>query len=89
MSDDDWDDDESWTDEDDDLDEEEAARCPECRGLVHSIADKCPACGYWLAAADRRAMWSGMSKPLWLRVTAMIVLAAFVICLLALGVAIF
>jgi hypothetical protein len=85
---DDWDDHEAWTDEDE-LDDDVAAPCPECGGSVESIADKCPACGYWLSDADRRAMWSGESKPLWLRATAVIVLAAFVFSLLAIGAALF
>ena len=79
MSDDSWDDDEDWTDdEDDELDEEEAARCPECGGPIYSISDKCPRCGYWLSYGDQRAMWAGMSKPIWIKIAAVIVLVAFV-----------
>jgi hypothetical protein len=83
------DDDESWTDDPDDLDDEAPASCPECGGPIHAIADKCPACGYWLSDADRRAMGSGTSKPLWLRVTAVVVLVTFLFGLLAVGAAIF
>ena len=85
--------DEDWYDDDslddDEPDEEEAARCPECGGPVHSIADRCPACGYWLSEADRGAMWAGMSKPTWLRATAVIVLIAFLATLLAAGFTLF
>jgi hypothetical protein len=83
------DDDESWTDDPDDLNDEVAARCPECGGAVHAIADKCPACGYWLTDADRRSLWSGASKPLWLSITAVILLAALLLSLLAFGAAMF
>jgi hypothetical protein len=86
---DDWDDDESWSDDDKEPDSGEAAPCPECGKPIDIITDKCPECGYWLSEADRRAMWSGMSKPLWLRVTAYIVLAAFLFSLLALGATLF
>jgi hypothetical protein len=80
-------DDEDWYD--DEPDDEEVAHCAECGNPVHLIADKCPACGYWLSDADRRAMWAGMSKPLWLKVTALIVLVAFLLSLLAVGVNLF
>ena len=63
--------------------------CPECGQPIHIITDKCPACGYWLSPGDRHAMWSGMRKPTWLRVTAWVVLAAFLITLLAIGLTIF
>jgi hypothetical protein len=88
MSEEDGDEDEPWPDDQGDLDND-AASCPECGRPVHSIADKCPACGYWLTGADRHSMWFGESKPLWLRVTAVIVLAAFLISLLAISGAIF
>ena len=91
MPDTDWyDDDEDWYDAaDDELDVEEAARCPECGEPMQIITDKCPVCGYWLLDADGRAMWSGMEKPLWLRITAAIVLVAFLLSLLGIAVSIF
>jgi hypothetical protein len=82
-------DDEDWYDDDDAPDEDEVGRCPECGDSVHSIADRCPACGYWLSDADRRAIWIGESKPVWLRVAAIIVLIAFLASLLACGVWLF
>ena len=82
-------DDEDWYDDADEPDKNEAGRCPECGSAVHSVSDKCPACGYWLTEADRRAMWSGMAKPLWLRITAVVVLLAFLLSALGIAVAVF
>jgi hypothetical protein len=82
-------DDEDWYDDEDEPDDYEPARCPECNEPIHAIADKCPACGYWLSVADRRAMWAGMSKPLWVKVTAAIVLVAFLLSLLAVVASVF
>jgi ribosomal protein L37E len=89
MTDVEYDDDELWGDDDDEINDVEEARCPECGKTVHSLADKCPACGYWLSDADRSAMWSSRAKPLWLRVTAAVVLAAFLLSLLVLGARLF
>jgi len=75
----DFDEDEDWYDDDSELDDVEAARCPECGSAVHSVSDKCPACGYWLSETDRRAMWSGMAKPTWVKATALLVLVAFLL----------
>jgi hypothetical protein len=76
---------EDWSDdEEDEPDDEEVARCPECGGPVAVISDKCPSCGYWLSTDDRH-----MQKPCWLRVTAWMVLIAFLASLLAAGLAIF
>ena len=82
-------DDEDWYDDENELEDELSARCPECGGQVHVVSVKCPSCGYWLSADDRRVMWSGMRKPLWLRATAWIILAAFVVSLLAIGAVVF
>ncbi len=82
-------DDEDWYDDDDEPGEEAAADCPECGEPFYAVSDKCPACGYWLSDADRRAMWSGEDKPAWIRVTASIVLIAIVVGLLVAGVAFF
>jgi hypothetical protein len=80
---------EDWYEEDDEPDDDEPVPCPECGGPIHGVTDKCPACGYWLSEADRRAMWSGMDKPVWLKVTAVIVLITIVMGLLAAGIAFF
>lgn len=79
-------DDEDWyDDESDDADEPDAesAPCPECGETVHVITGKCPTCGYWLSDADRRA--AGESKPLWLKVTAVVVLVV-ILASIAVGV---
>jgi hypothetical protein len=81
-------DDEDWYDDEDELDDEEAAPCPECGEPVHSFTDKCPACGYWLSAADRRAMRSGERRPGWIMITAWIVLAVFLIPIIAIVLAV-
>ena len=69
-------DDEDWYDDDDELDEEETILCPECGEPVYAIANKCPACGYWVLDADRRATGPASIKPVW-RVTAAIIIATF------------
>jgi ribosomal protein L37E len=77
MSHDDLEFDEDWYDEDDADDDEEAGRCPECGAPIYSVADRCPACGYWLSESDRRSLWTS-DRPIWLKVTAVILLLAFV-----------
>jgi hypothetical protein len=78
------DEDEDWYDDaDDESDDEGTAPCPECGEPVHGFTDKCPACGYWLSAADRRAMRESERKPGWLMVTAWVVLALFLIPVIA------
>jgi hypothetical protein len=93
MINDEWDDEESdddlWADDDELDDADDSASCPECGGRVYTLTDKCPSCGYWLTDADRRAMCPAESKPLWLRITAMIVLVAFLFTLLAVGFTLF
>jgi hypothetical protein len=79
--------DEDWYDEEDesdDSDDVETAHCPECRAPVYEFTEKCPACGYWLTAADRRMMWSGDSKPKWILITAGVILVVLVLGMLTL-----
>jgi hypothetical protein len=84
---DDWDDEpEDWLDGDE-PDEADTAPCPECGQPVDYVTEKCPACGYWLSAADRRSMWSRDSNPTWIRITAVVVLVAVVASLLIAGIA--
>ena len=75
-------DDEDWHDDEDDSDETETGHCPECGGPVYEFSDKCPACGYWLSAADRRAMWASEKKPAWIKATALIILLVLLVGLL-------
>jgi hypothetical protein len=96
---DDWEDDsEDWADDesvdgesiDDDSDDDaETALCPECRGDIYLGADKCPACGYWLSAADHRAMGTDSSQPRHIRAIAAAILVVFLIGLLIVGVRLF
>jgi hypothetical protein len=80
---------EDWYDDgNDQFDDEETAPCPECGGPVYDVTDKCPACGYWLSAADRRAIRRGERKPGWLVITAWLVLALFLIPIVAIVLAV-
>jgi hypothetical protein len=73
------DDDEDWYDADDDEPDEETVACPECGGSVPEIIDRCPACGYWLSAFDRRALRRGEATPAWVKFTAFVLLAAILV----------
>jgi hypothetical protein len=77
--------DEDWYDVDESYDDESDASCPECGGTVYSFSDKCPHCGYWLSADDRREMYPGELRPFWMRATAVFFILAFLVCLLAFG----
>jgi hypothetical protein len=69
-------DDEDWYDDDDAEPEDAPPRpCPECGKPIADFLDKCPACGYWLSAADRRALKPHESTPAWVKVTALVLLA--------------
>lgn len=74
-------DDEEWYDDDEDesYDDSETAHCPECSGPVYEFTNKCPACGYYLSAADRRRLWSSESKPKWVLITATVILVVLVL----------
>ena len=83
------DDDEDWYDDDDAPDDGDPVPCPECGKPVYDFLDRCPTCGYWLSEADVRARRAGMSRPSWLRTTAIVVLIVMLLSLLAGGVAFF
>jgi hypothetical protein len=86
----DFDDDEDWYDDGYGVElDDESAPCPECGAAVSSISDKCPACGCWITDADRFATPSGMKKPLWPKVTALVVLVTFLLGLAGFAAAIF
>jgi hypothetical protein len=79
--------DEDWYDTDDeangaDPDEDRTAPCPTCGDPIYAISDRCPACGHWLTEAERNALWAETSKPAWVTITAVIVLALLVLSLL-------
>jgi hypothetical protein len=76
LSDDEFDDDEDW--HDDEPDDGDPVHCPECGEPVSDFLDKCPACGYWLSAADRRALRPRESHPAWVKATAVVLLVIFV-----------
>ncbi len=84
MPNDDWDDEEDWSDDPygDDSEDDETVPCPECRRPVSIMTDKCPTCGYWLTDADRQSQPSLASNPLWLRITAALIILACLISLL-------
>ena len=82
---DDLEDGEDWYDDDDEDDVETPGHCPECGGPIHGLADKCPACGYWLCDADRRSMPSFEAKPRWIKFITLIVLIALVLSMLGVG----
>jgi hypothetical protein len=69
-------DDEDWYDDEsaDEAESDAAGSCPECNGPVYEFTDKCPACGYYLTESDRRRIWSGKSRPIWILVTATVIL---------------
>jgi ribosomal protein S27AE len=72
-------DDEDWYDDDDDETVEDDVACPECGGPIAEISDRCPACGYWLSAADRRTLGHGEATPSWVKFTAFVLLAAMLV----------
>ncbi len=74
MYDDNPDEDEDWYDDDDDADED-FIPCPECGNPIPEISDRCPTCGYWLSAADRRSLSRREAMPAWVKFTAFILLA--------------
>jgi hypothetical protein len=97
---DDWnadeDEDEDWTDDiddpdaDDDVDpDDESAICPECGGHMFLGADKCPACGYWLTAADRRTLGTDSSQPQLIKIVAIVILAIMLVTMLITGIRMF
>jgi|tagenome__1003787_1003787.scaffolds.fasta_scaffold20749344_2 hypothetical protein len=79
-------DDEEWYSEDEHetYDDADTAHCPECAATVRDFLDKCPACGRWFSEADRRAMWSGDSKPKWVLITAGFILVVLILGMLTL-----
>jgi predicted amidophosphoribosyltransferase len=67
-------DDEDWYD--DEVADEDFIPCPECGKPIPEISDRCPACGYWLSAADRRSLSRREAIPAWAKFTAFLLLLA-------------
>ncbi|HEX4414836.1 MAG TPA: hypothetical protein VH107_14475 [Lacipirellulaceae bacterium] len=74
MHDDDFEDDEDWYDEE--SDDEPTVPCPECGEPVLEISDRCPACGYWLTDSDRQRLTRHAAIPIWVKLTATVLLVA-------------
>jgi len=72
------DDEEDWYDHSDDSDapDDEWVPCPECGEAVSLITGKCRECGYWLTTADQARTRDGGLKPLWIRLTVVVVIIA-------------
>jgi predicted amidophosphoribosyltransferase len=66
--------DEDWYGGDDEPDED-FIPCPECGEPIPEISDRCPACGYWLSATDRRTLSRREAMPTWVKFTAFVLLA--------------
>jgi hypothetical protein len=69
----DWSDDDDWSADSDG--DGETVDCPSCGREIYDDAEQCPHCGEYLTEADRL----GRGKPLWLVITAIVVLAAVVL----------
>ena len=78
--------DEDWysEDESESSGDAQAALCPECSAVVYEFSERCPACGYYLSAADRRRLFAGDSKPKWVLITATVILAILILGVLTL-----
>ncbi len=89
----DWhDDDEDWSETggdyedefaDDDPDDSDTVPCPECGAEIYADLDHCPQCGCWLTDADGRSLETGLFASHRVRLVAAILLAIFVLGLLA------
>jgi uncharacterized paraquat-inducible protein A len=69
-------DDEDWHD---DSEDEPTVPCPECGEPVLEIADRCPACGYWLTESDRQRLSRHAALPAWVKLTAAVLLLVMLI----------
>jgi hypothetical protein len=84
MDDDANDDEEDWYDDENELDDadDESTDCPECGRELSGYCDKCNHCGYWLTPADRRRLRPDDTRPMWQRMTAVILIAVLLFLLL-------
>jgi hypothetical protein len=49
---------------------------------MSGYTDKCNHCGYWLTPEDRRRLRPGETRPVWQRLTAVILIAVLLFFLL-------
>lgn len=81
------DDNEDWYDADeDDLEgnlDADTLPCPACGAELYADLDHCPQCGHWLSEADRRSHETGLFASRRVRIIAALLLAIFVLSLLA------
>jgi hypothetical protein len=72
-----WSGDDSSEDDDgsEEFDSDQTVECPACGREIYDDAERCPHCGEYLTEPDRL----GRGKPLWIIVTAVVVLAAVVL----------
>lgn len=68
---------------DDDPDDADTVPCPECGAEIYADLDHCPQCGRWFTDADRRGHESGLFASYRVRLIAAVLLAIFVLSLLA------
>lgn len=79
----DYDDEEYEYDESDSDLEEEFGPCPECGAEMSVDLEMCPKCGYWLTAADRKALWAGSSSAQAMQTFGKVVLVALLVAILS------
>ena len=70
-------------DDADDYREDESFPCPECRAEIYPDLDRCPQCGRWLTDADREPGETGMFASRRVSRIAAVLLAIFVLSLIA------
>lgn len=80
----DYDDEDEYEYDESDADlEEEFGPCPECGAEMSVDLEMCPACGYWLTAADPKGLWAGSSPVQGLRAFGKVVLIAILVAILS------
>lgn len=82
------DDEDDWSDtssEEDDGDSDlgDTLPCPDCGAEIYPDLDHCPRCGHWLTGADRESRGTGLFSSGSVRWIAGVLLAIFVLSLLA------
>lgn len=67
----------------DDPDSDDTIPCPDCGADIYADLDHCPRCGHWLTDADRDVRGTGLFATRRVRLIAALLLAIFVLSLLA------